>query len=125
MLKSILLVFLLFISLSSEEVLGGQYTFQDDKNEYALSLGEEDHFELIKKNSSQNQTIQGKYKLDNKKIILFGEQVLENKLDENGKEEILENKYKGNPIRVHVQNRENKTILVLNAFGKILKLVKL
>lgn len=66
-------------------------------------------------------SISGKFKMEKTKIILYGESIIDSK---SGQTTEQESKYTGFPIRVHVRNQNNKIILVLSAFGKILKLEK-
>jgi len=120
-----------FNLLATGEVEGTYTSKQENAKEiYELNLniekddtGEDAYsFHLTKafqEESGKNETsIIGKYKIDKKNIILYGESITDNSNLEN------KQKYKGSPIRVHVRSEDNRTILVLSAFGKILKLAK-
>ncbi len=137
MLKTIFILagFLFTIGLFASDEIEGTYTAKSENtNEiYELNLNVEKdgsgedtyYFHLTKalhQDAGKNETsITGKYKVDKKKIILYGESITaQNPVAEN----VQESKYTGSPIRVHVRNEDNKTILVLSAFGKILKLAK-
>lgn len=120
------------INLYATGEVEGTYTAKSDntKEIYELNLniekdeaGEDAYYfhltKALQEESGLNETcINGKYKIDKNKIILYGESITGNTNSDN------KQKYKGNPIRVHVRNEDNKTVLVLSAFGKILKLAK-
>ncbi len=131
--------FLFALNLFATEEMEGIYIAKSETtNEiYELSLkvekdgtGEDAHFfhltKAMQREEGKNETsIVGKYKIDKKKIILYGESVTASKQNLNADhEDKQESKYTGSPIRVFVRNEDNKTILVLSAFGKILKLAK-
>ncbi len=131
--------FLFALSLFATDEMEGTYIAKSDStNEvYELSLnvekdgaGDDAYFfhltKALHKEEGKNETsITGKYKIDKKKIILYGESVTASKQNQSTEhEDKQESKYTGSPIRVFVRNEDNKTILVLSAFGKILKLAK-
>ncbi len=131
--------FLFAFSLFATDEMEGTYIAKSDRtNEvYELSLnvekdeaGDDAYFfhltKALQKEEGKNETsITGKYKIDKKKIILYGESVTAYKQNQTTEhEDKQESKYTGSPIRVFVRNEDNKTILVLSAFGKILKLAK-
>lgn len=137
MIKTILILtgFLFTAGLFASDEMEGTYTAKSEgSNEiYELNLnvekdpaGEDTYFfhltKAMQQEAGKNETsIIGKYKVDKKKIILYGESITAQTPTE---ESAQESKYKGSPIRVHVRNEDNKTVLVLSAFGKILKLAK-
>ena len=131
--------FLFAVSLFATDEMEGVYIAKSDttKEIYELSLniekdeaGDDAYFfhltKALHKEEGKNETsIAGKYKVDKKKIILYGESITASKQNQNSDlEDKHESKYTGSPIRVHVRSEDNKTILVLSAFGKILKLAK-
>jgi hypothetical protein len=123
-----LISLLILISTIHSESSEGKYVFVPSNTEYyELELDKES---FILKNRIQDSkkesltTILGNYKYENKKIILTGTQEINQTILPTGEQETKEKVYKGSPIRVHIQNKDEKTILVLSAFGKILKLNK-
>lgn len=139
--KTILIIsgFLFTFNLFATEEMEGTYIAKSESSKeiYELSLnvekdesGDDAYFfhltKAMQKEEGKNETsIIGKYKIDKKKIILYGESVTASKQNTNSDlEDKQESKYTGSPIRVFVRNEDNKTILVLSAFGKILKLAK-
>jgi hypothetical protein len=139
--KTILIIsgFLFTFNLFATDEMEGTYIAKSESSKeiYELSLnvekdesGDDAYFfhltKAMQKEEGKNETsIIGKYKIDKKKIILYGESVTASKQNTNSDlEDKQESKYTGSPIRVFVRNEDNKTILVLSAFGKILKLAK-
>lgn len=139
--KTILIIsgFLFAFNLFAADEMEGIYIAKSDssKETYELSLniekdesGDDAYFfhltKALQKEEGKNETsIVGKYKVDKKKIILYGESITASKQNTSADlEDKQESKYTGSPIRVFVRNEDNKTILVLSAFGKILKLAK-
>lgn len=131
--------FLFTFNLFATDEMEGTYIAKSESSKeiYELSLnvekdesGDDAYFfhltKAMQKEEGKNETsIIGKYKIDKKKIILYGESVTASKQNTNSDlEDKQESKYTGSPIRVFVRNEDNKTILVLSAFGKILKLAK-
>ena len=131
--------FLFTAGLFANEEMEGTYIAKSESTDevYELNLniekdpsGEDNYYfhltKALQKEEGKNETsIVGKYKVDKKKIILFGESITAHKQRQNPEvDSKQESKYTGSPIRVHVRNEDNKTILVLSAFGKILKLAK-
>lgn len=130
MLKYIFLGFL-FLNLYPDS-FEGTYLLNINSNEYyELNLNEssgENNFILKRKKKESSKellsVILGNFKFDNKKILFYPEKELEQEIINETEMPISEKKYSGKPIRVHVQNKDNKTTLVLNSFGKILKLTR-
>lgn len=131
--------FLFTAGLFANDEIEGTYIAKSETTDevYELNLnvekdssGEDNfYFHLtraLQKEEGKNETsIAGKYKVEKKKIILYGESITAHKQSQNPEvDNKQESKYTGSPIRVHVRNEDNKTILVLSAFGKILKLAK-
>lgn len=123
-----LLYCLIFVNICYAGSSEGKYIFASSNSEYYELELDKDSF--ILKNRIQDSkkesltTILGNYKHENKKIILTGTQEINQTILSSGEQETKEKVYKGSPIRVHIQNKDEKTILVLSAFGKILKLNK-
>ncbi len=125
------LITLFLLNLHSES-FEGKYILNFANSEYyELNLNEsngENSFLLKRKmkeaSSEKLSIILGNFKLDNKKILFYPEKELEQIIANETEQPIQEKKYSGKPIRVHVQNKDNKTTLVLNSFGKILKLIR-
>lgn len=131
--------FLFTFNLFASDEIEGTYIAKSESSKeiYELSLniekadsGDDAYFfhltKAMQKEEGKNETsIIGKYKVDKKNIILYGESVTASKQTTNADvEDKQESKYTGSPIRVFVRSEDNKTILVLSAFGKILKLAK-
>lgn len=130
MLKFILITLFLF-NLHAESFEGKYSTNLNTNEYYELNMNEtngENGFILKRKmkdaSSEKLSIILGNFKLDNKKILFYPEKELEQVIQNETEQPIQEKKYSGKPIRVHVQNKDNKTTLILNSFGKILKLTK-
>lgn len=120
--------FILCASILFSESNEGKYVFILSTTEYyELELEKETFILKSRIQDSKKEsftTILGSYKLENKKIILTGTKEITQTILVLGEQETKEKIYKGSPIRVHIQNKEEKIILVLSAFGKILKLNK-